>query len=714
MKTLTLLPGKALSQGAVVTAAGVNFSIFSRNATRVVLCFFEHAKSGEPYAEIELDPHTNKTGDIWHALIPEISAGDLYLYRIDGPFEPSKGLRFDFSRYLLDPFAKALSEGSVFEHFANSPTRDMDTIFIKDRTLPKIELFPKCVVVDDEAFDWQGDIPINRPLKDSIIYEVHLKGFTASSTSGVSAPGTYKGLIEKIPYLKSLGITAVELLPVFEFDEKENGNINPKSGERLCNYWGYSTLGFFAPKHTYASDQTPGACVNEFKEMVRELHKAGIEVILDVVYNHTAEGNEHGYTFEFKGIENEIYYLLSESDQQYYMNFSGCGNTFNCNHPTVRHFILKSLRYWVTQMHVDGFRFDLASILCRAQNGALLQFPPVTNVISEDPILSKTKIIAEPWDAGGAYQVGYFPGGRWAEWNDRFRDDVRRFIRGDEYMCTAAATRLAGSSDLYLHNGKKPYHSVNYISCHDGFTMNDVVSYNGKHNDENSEGNRDGSDNNNSYNHGYEGECTNVKIETLRMLQMKNMFGLLLLSVGTPMILGGDEFRRTQKGNNNAYCQDNDISWFDWTLAEKNKDLVSFVSKLIEFRKKHPAFARENFFGESEEERRNGVALVWYNYDGKMPDWGAQNRFLACQIFGSRVKKEDGSFDNDIYIAMNNDRHDVNIILPALPNGQVWSRVVDTSFPSGEDAVVEGKENVTEKRYVLPANTFAVLMSKKL
>ncbi len=714
MKALTVLPGKPMSYGAVVTQRGVNFSLFSRNATKVVLEFFENATDGKPACTIEFDPVLNKTGDVWHVLIPEVKAGDLYLYRVDGPFEPGKGLRYDFSRFLLDPCAKALSEGSVFKFFNNSPTRDIDAMFIKDRPLPDVSLFPKCVVIDDDEFDWEEDTPLNIPITKSVIYETHLKGFTADASSAVSAPGTYKGFMEKIPYLKELGITAVELLPVFEFDENETGNINPKNGEKLCNYWGYSTIGFYAPKFGYSFDKTPGGCVREFKQMVKELHKAGIEVILDVVFNHSAEGNEHGYTFEFRGIQNDVYYLLWENDHQYYTNYSGCGNTINCNHPVVRHFILDSLRYWVTQMHVDGFRFDLASILCRAQNGNLLMFPPLTNLISEDPILSRTKIIAEPWDAGGGYQVGFFPGGRWCEWNDRFRDDIRRFIRSDEYTSTAAATRFAGSSDLYLHNGKRPYHSINYITCHDGFTLNDLVSYNGKHNDENGEGNRDGSDNNNSYNHGFEGSCTNEKIESLRVRQIKNFLASLLLSQGTPMLLGGDEFRRTQNGNNNAYCQDNMTSWFNWYHAYKNRDLVKFTSALINFRKSHEVFNREYFFGESDEEKRNGVSLVWYDYDGRMPDWNHLNRFLACELYGSRCVLPDGTRDNDIFIAVNTDWHDVNVILPSLSSGKEWVRVMDTSFPAGEDFAESGKEEVldSQRRYILPANSFALLMAK--
>ena len=714
MNELTVLAGNPQKPGATVTEQGINFAIFSRDAVKVLLCFFECSTSKVPYAVAELDPVNNNTGDVWHAFIPGLKEGTLYLYRIDGPHDIHRGLRFDFSKYIIDPYAKALSEGSVYKHLANPDVPSSDQMFVPGREPCEIELFPKCVAVSDD-FDWQGDKPINSPLSETIIYETHLKGFTASSTSNVNYPGTYKGFIEKIPYLKQLGITAVELLPIFEFDEFENGNVNPKTGKRLSNYWGYSTIAFFAPKTGYAYDKTPGGCVKEFKTLVRELHKAGIEVILDVVYNHTAEGNENGSTYEFKGIQNDVYYQLVEGDMQYYKNFSGCGNTFNCNHPVVRDFIIDSLKYWVTQMHVDGFRFDLASILSRAQTGQLLTFPPLTNQIAEDPVLRNTKIIAEPWDCGGGYQVGRFPGGRWCEWNDRFRDDIRRFIRGDEFSSTAAATRMAGSSDLYLYSGRKPVHSINFVTAHDGFTLNDLVSYNGKHNEENGEQNRDGNDNNNSYNHGFEGECENAKIEQLRKQQIKNFLCCLLLSQGTPMFVSGDEYRRTQNGNNNAYCQDNEISWNDWTLEEKNESLVRFTQELIKFRKRHPVLHREDFFGETEEEKLNGTDLIWYDFDGRVPDWNKLNRFLACQIFGNRFKKPDGTFDDSIYIAVNTDRHDLTVILPSLESGMVWARVLDTSYPEGEDIMEYGNEEIlqSQRRYVVTTNSIAVLISKK-
>ena len=502
MNSLQFLEGSPRNLGAVTCGDGVNFAVFSKNAERVVLDLFDTPQDKQPSFSFEFDPVKNRTGSIWHVFVKGLSAGALYLYRVDGPYNPPQGHRFNFNKFLFDPYAKSFTSGSVFRSY--NKQRALGLAGVENGRLSDLSDFPKCVVVDDSDFDWQGDKPLNYPLYKSVIYETHLKGYTASPTSGVQKPGTYKGFIEKIPYLKNLGITAVEFMPIFEFDEDENNNINPKTGEKLSNYWGYSSVGFFAPKTTYSSDRTPGGPVREFKELVREMHKAGLEVILDVVYNHTAEGNEQGYTFSFRGFENSVYYILPPGEKQYYMNFSGCGNTMNANHPVVTQFIIDSLRYWVMEMHVDGFRFDLASALCRDSAGALQMQAFLVNAIAEDPVLSNTKLIAEPWDCGGGYLVGGFPGGRWSEWNDRYRNDIRRFIRGDEGVVTAAATRIAGSSDLYNHDGRLTTASINFITAHDGFTLNDLVSFNGKNNDENGENNRDGTDDNNCYNHGFE------------------------------------------------------------------------------------------------------------------------------------------------------------------------------------------------------------------
>lgn len=692
--------------GATPSGNGVNFALYSKNAERVVLDLFDSADAKQPSFSIDFDSVKNKTGSIWHIFVEGLSAGALYLYRVDGPYNPPKGHRFNFNKYLFDPYAKAFSQGSVFQ--AYNRQRDLGLAGIENGKLSDLSNFPKCVVVDDSDFDWQGDKPLNYPMSESVIYETHLKGYTASLTSEVSAPGTYKGFIEKIPYLKKLGITTVELLPVFEFDEHENGNINPKTGELLSNYWGYSTIGFFAPKTTYAFDRTPGASVREFKTLVRELHKAGIEIVLDVVYNHTAEGNEHGYTFSFRGLENSTYYMLPENEKQYYHNFSGCGNTVNAAHPVSTKFILDSLSYWVSEMHVDGFRFDLAAALCRDQKSYMQNFPFLTNAISEDAVLCRSKIIAEPWDCGGGYLVGGFPGGRWSEWNDRYRNDIRRFIRGDEGVATAAATRLAGSSDLYGHSGKNPDSSVNFVSCHDGFSMNDIVSYNGKHNDENGENNRDGSDDNNCYNHGYEGVTVNPKIEALRLKKLKNFMVCLMVSQGVPMFAAGDEFRRTQMGNNNAYCQDNEISWVNWNLEKKSQELFNFTRKAIQLRKMHPVFRRKKFFSGSKME------IEWYDASGKNPDWSNMKRFLSFKLVGASVVGERGEPDNDFYVAGNTDIYDVTITLPTLPKGKKWYYVADTSVAGDEGFVDCGKETVLheQQRYVLPSGSFVILIAK--
>ncbi|HWP68454.1 MAG TPA: isoamylase, partial [Rectinemataceae bacterium] len=493
-------PGNPLEPGATLGSGGVNFSIFSRNATQLYLCLYAHLHDNSPVFEIALDPVSNKTGDIWHCHIKGLGAGALYLWRADGPFNPTLGHRFNMNRALVDPYAKALTDGawdlsSALAYDPASPDKDLSFSSIHDDSL-----IPKCVVVDD-AFDWQGDAPLNYPLKDCVIYETHVRGLTRGlagntplpgTTTPVPAhpgipevahPGTYRGVAEMIDYFRSLGITSLELLPIHEFDTAERFRRNPKTGELLSDYWGYSPLAFFAPKATYAyvdgepySEEDPARHVREFKYMVRELHKAGIEVILDVVFNHSAEGNELGPTLSFRGLDNSIYYILDE-DKRLYKNYSGCGNTLNCNHPVTRTLIRECLRYWVVHMHVDGFRFDLGSILGRDSTGNLLENPPVIESIAEDPLLRDTKIIAEAWDAGGAYQVGSFPGGRWAEWNDKFRDDIRRFWKGEKGSATHLATRITGSSDLYLRDGRKPFHSINFVTAHDGFTLNDLVSY---------------------------------------------------------------------------------------------------------------------------------------------------------------------------------------------------------------------------------------------
>ncbi|MCQ2573276.1 MAG: glycogen debranching protein GlgX [Treponema sp.] len=705
MGELVVQSGSPLLSGATVMDGGVNFAVYSRNATRVVIYFFDRDDSANPSASYEFDPEKNKTGDIWHCFVEGLKEGALYLYRVDGPYIPPKGHRFNFAKYLLDPYAKALTKGSVFG--AYNKQHEDGLAGVQNGELQDLTYFPKCVVVNDKSFDWEGDRPLNYPLNETVIYETHVKGFTASKTSGISeneGSGTYKGFQKKIDYLKSLGITSVEFLPLFEFDENENGNVNPRTGEKLVNYWGYSTMAFFAPKTSYAFDKTPGGSVREFKELVKALHKAGIEVILDVVFNHTAEGNEHGYTFSFRGFENSVYYSLPENEKQYYMNYSGCGNTVNCNHPVVRRFIIDCLRYWVMEMHVDGFRFDLASILTREANGYIPSNPPLTNEISEDPVLRNTKIIAEPWDCGGCYQVGCFPGGRWSEWNGKYRDDIRRFIRGDEGTSTLAATRVAGSSDLYKSGNRSPLASINFITAHDGFTMNDLVSYNYKHNEENGEENRDGTDDNISWNHGFEGDSVNPKIEGVRLKKIKNFMVYLFASQGVPMLLGGDEMRRTQKGNNNTYCQDSELNWFDWTLAEKNAGLVRFTKEMISLRRRNACFRRTDFFPDTFE-KGTVAEITWYDRNGKNPEWNNNDRFLSYKLSGE---------NGDFYIATNMDIYDLTVTLPTLPAGKSWYRVADTSFESPADFCEAGKEELLldQKRYVLISGSSTILIGK--
>jgi glycogen operon protein len=705
--------GKSLPLGALLTHDGVNFAIFSRNATSITLIIFESASPDSPWVEIPLDRREHKTGNIWHCFIRGLKAGTCYLYRADGPYSPENGLRFNPHKTLIDPYAKALTDSSDWDfrkctgYDPNKPGRDLTYSYFDD-----IDNQPRGIVIDDN-FDWQGDTPLNYPLRFSVIYETHVKGLTANPNSGVKYPGTYRGVIEKIPFFKDLGITSIEFLPVQEFNEHEIIIKNPQTGKKLKNYWGYSTTAFFAPKGSYASDQKPGGQVNEFKEMVRELHKAGIEVILDIVFNHTGEGNEMGPTFSFRGLDNSIYYMLNDN-KRYYQNFSGCGNTVNCNHPVVRTFIMDCLRYWVIEMHVDGFRFDLGSILGRDQTGRIMENPPMLEQIAEDPILNSTKIIAEAWDAGGAYQVGWFPGGRWAEWNDKYRDNVRRYWRGDDKETRYLATRIAGSSDLYLRDGRKPFHSINFITSHDGFTMNDLVSYNNKYNKENGEKSRDGSDNNISFNYGAEGPTYDPVIVNIRQRQLKNFFTTLMVSLGTPMILGGDEFARTQKGNNNAYCQDNEISWYDWSLLEKNAELVNFVKKIIAFRLRHPGFMRPEFYTGRGKDYRAIPDISWFDEKGKCPDWEEIGYHLALRLIGSKAKTSNDRDDNDFYIMFNSSSDLQSFVIASPPQKKEWWRAVDTALPSPNEILLPGCEErlSSQHKYSVKARSIVVLISR--
>ncbi len=678
--------GAPLPLGVTVRRHGVNFSVFSRHATSCTLVLFK-PEAQDPYVEIPLDPLANRTGQVWHIFVEGLDAGAQYGYRFDMQPNPDPRLhRFDPSKVLLDPYALALSHGGSWGEFK-----------------PGKRPYRNSLVVEN-YFDWEHDQPLNVPLADSIIYELHVRSFTQSATSGVSYPGTFAGLIEKIPYLKKLGVTAVELLPVNEFEESDTDRVNPFTGQPLLNLWGYQSTAFFAPNAAYSSNPDCGEQVREFKEMVRAFHKAGIEVILDIVFNHTAEGDEHGPTWSFRGIDNSTYYIL-ECGTGKYENFSGCGNTVNCNNPVVRDFIVDCLRYWVMEMHVDGFRFDLASILGRGQDGSVLNNPPLLESLAYDPVLANTKLIAEAWDAGGLYQVGSFPSwGRWAEWNGIFRDDIRKFVKGDAGMTSPLATRLLGSPDLYLTSAREPYHSINFITCHDGFTLNDLVSYNEKHNLANGENNADGSNANYSWNCGAEGP-TDDGIHQLRLQQQKNLAAILLVSHGVPMILAGDEMGRTQQGNNNAYCQDNEISWVDWKLAETNTGLLRFFRLMIAFRKRCQLLRRDSFEFSGE----HGFHITWHGVKRGRPDWGPESRSLAMQL----TQLHDGDARDDLFFIANAHYSDLEFELPQIGQHE-WFRVADTAQPSPNDIAEDGQEFplLSQESYLMKARSVAVFVGK--
>jgi len=658
--------GSPIPHGVYLHEGGINFTLFSRHAARVSLLLFASPNDATPCQIIELDPYHHRTGDIWHVCVHGASRGQAYAYRVDGPHEPAKGHRFSPRNILLDPYTTALARPENWDFSAHCLRSDA----LPTSTAPAIAKG----LVTANGFDWEDDRPLKHHWPELVIYETHVRGLTIHPSAEVAMPGTFSGIIEKIPYLTELGVNAIELMPLQEFNPHEMTGRNPFTGEKLVNYWGYNTIAFFAPYSGYGSRRRPGCEVDEFRAMVKALHKAGIEVLLDVVFNHTPEGDETGPTLNFRGLDNSIYYLLEE-DKRRYKNYSGCGNTLNCNHPVVRNYILDCLRYWVIEMHVDGFRFDLASILGRDRTGHLVANPPLLESIAEDPILREVKLIAEAWDAGGAYLVGRFPGERWSEWNGQFRDDVRRFWRGDHGITGALASRLCGSADLYDHSGKAPVNSINFITCHDGFTLHDLVSYQYKHNLANGEENRDGSDENYSANYGIEGPTDNPLINRIRLKQKKNLLATLFLSRGVPMILGGDEFGRTQQGNNNAYCQDNAISWYDWSLLGKNFELFNFVRGLIAFRKRHRVLSLEQFYRPEE--------ITWFNVDGLVHDWH-EDAALGCHIHVASEGKQ------ALCLLFNPGVHAVDFPLPALSGGSLWAKVIDTHANPPDDIYPEG------------------------
>ncbi|WP_306532775.1 glycogen debranching protein GlgX [Geobacter sp.] len=680
--------GNTSPLGATVHRDGVNFSVYSEDSTGMELLLFDRADDGVPARVIPLDRGRHRTYHYWHVFVPELTGGQIYAYRAHGPWAPRQGLRFDGDKVLLDPYGRGIAVPAGYDRSAACRPGDTAAVAMKS------------VVLDARGYDWEGDCPLKRPFSQTVIYEMHVGGFTRHPSSGVSPEkhGTFAGVIEKIPYLTELGVTAVELLPVFQFDPHD-------APPGRLNYWGYAPVSFFAPHHGYSSRGGPLGPVEEFRDMVKALHRAGIEVILDVVYNHTAEGDEHGPNFCFRGLQNDAYYILDHNRSRY-ANFTGTGNTLNANHPVVRRMILDSLRFWVSEMHVDGFRFDLASILSRDEHGCPMEAPTILLDIETDPVLAGIKLIAEAWDAAGLYQVGSFAGEFWKEWNGRFRDDVRSFLRGDAGTISGFASRLLASPDIYGHVEREPEQSINFVTCHDGFTLNDLVSYDRKHNEANGEQNRDGCDHNLSWNCGVEGPADDPVVEAIRNRQVKNFLTLTLLSLGAPMLLMGDEMRRTQGGNNNAYCQDNETSWFDWRLLDRHADVHRFVRLLIASRLKRNLAAKDP--GLTLNQLLGQARLEWHGVRLGRPDWEHDSHSTAFTVWNLS-----GRFV--FHYMVNAWQEALAFELPPpreLPGG-IWRRWIDTSLASPADIVpMEDAIEVKSGTYELPPHSLAVMLAR--
>jgi len=677
--------GRPYPLGATVCPDGTNFSILSASASGMQLVLFDHADDGGAARTVTLDPVRNRTSHYWHIFLPGIKPGQLYGYRADGPFDPAAGQRFDAQKLLIDPYGKCVAVGKAYSRAAACKPGDNASTSMKS------------VVADLSQFDWEDDKPIDRLFRDTVIYEMHVAGFTRDPSSGVSAAhrGKYLGVIEKIPYLQSLGITAVELLPVYQFDASD-------APAGLANYWGYDPVSFFAPHLAYSTNSdNPAACPDEFRTMVKALHHAGIEVILDVVYNHTAEGDKHGPTFCFRGLENSFYYILEDNGAEY-ADFTGTGNTLKSNHSVVKRLILDSLRYWVSEMHVDGFRFDLASIFSRSDSGKPELNAPIIWEIDSDPILAGAKLIAEAWDAGGLYQVGSFGQDKWKEWNGVFRDDVRSFLKSDRNMAWKVHERLIGSPDIYKTGHRPTGQSINYITCHDGFTLNDLVSFNVKHNAANQRQNSDGMNANFSWNCGAEGPSTNPDVESLRVRQIKNFFALTLLSVGTPMLLMGDEVRRTQQGNNNAYCLDDKVNWFDWDLCDRNAEIFRFVQQMIRLRLHFDLETTGNAI--ALEDYLSNAHIAWHGTSLDKPDWGPDSHSIAVAIHNHAL-------NNLRYIAINAYWKTLEFELPPILDAKSrWIRMIDTSLPSPVDIAQVAKGfDVLGSTYIVNPHSVVML-----
>lgn len=711
--TVEVWPGKPHPLGATWDGMGTNFALFSENATEVILCLFDDA--GEEI-QVRLPQMTNY---VWHGFLPSVKPGQRYGFRVDGPYEPIQGHRFNVHKLLIDPYAKAITGDICFgpelfsfpmEHFSD---RDSDLDF---STADSAQSMPKAVVIDP-SFDWQGDTHPDISWDSTIIYEVHVRGFTQQNSKiPAELRGTYAGMAhpEAIAHLKRLGITAVELLPVHHYDVYPGHLVSTG----LHNYWGYDSLGYFSPHAGYSASgpegQQAGQQVREFKEMVKALHAAGIEVILDVVYNHTGEGNHLGPTFSFRGIDNAAYYRLVETSPRFYMDFTGCGNSLNVRHPQVLKLIMDSLRYWVLEMHVDGFRFDLASALAR-ELYEVDRLSSFFDIIHQDPVLSTTKLIAEPWDLGeGGYQVGNFPL-LWSEWNGKYRDTIRDFWRGEHYSLGDFAFRFTGSSDLYQDDGRLPHASINFITAHDGFTLNDLVSYNDKHNEANGEGNRDGESYNRSWNCGIEGKSDDPKILALRAQQRRNFLATLMLSQGVPMLLGGDEMGRSTQGNNNTYCQDSELSWFNWDLQESDQALLEFSRRLIEFRQAHPIFSRHQWFFGREIHGSGVVDIGWFHTDGTTIDdreWNdSSTKAISIFLNGAEIPNLDSRgeriFDDSFLLFFNPSAEALLFLIPESIENQQWQVVIDTQVTAG--FVEAGKIYDREHSVTVAARSLMVL-----
>ncbi|MBE9461779.1 glycogen debranching protein GlgX [Dyadobacter subterraneus] len=684
--------GHVLPFGATMVPNGINFSIYSSEAIDCTLVLFERGESA-PFAEIRF-PEEFRTGNVYSMIVFDLDYERLeYGYRMDGPFNPEKGHRFDKNIILSDPYAKAIGGRDTW---LAKPNWD--------------DIYPYRSRLVFEDFDWENDHPLETPIEDLVIYEMHVRGFTQHPSSEVKNPGTFAAIRSKIAYLKELGINCVELMPIYEFDEWENSKENPVTGGLIVNFWGYSTVNFFSPKAGYAATGKFGMQVDELKTLIKELHKNGIEVMLDVVFNHTAEGDHRGHTISFRGIDNKTYYMLTP--EGYYFNFSGTGNTLNCNNPVVRNMVLDCLRYWAADYHIDGFRFDLAAILGRDQNGAPLSNPPLLESLAHDPILAKCKLVAEAWDAGGLYQVGSFPAyGRWAEWNGKYRDGIRKFLKGDDGLVGKMAQLVQGSPDLYYYRG--PTASINFIACHDGFTLYDLFAYNEKHNIANGENNNDGGNDNDSWNHGVEGETEDVGINQLRHRQIKNALSILMVSQGVPMILSGDEMGVTKFGNNNTYCHDNELNWTDWGLLKKNADIYNFARHILRFRRAHPVLRSATHFQHRDYVGSGFPDISFHGTQAWKPDYSDSSKCLAFMLDGAHAKN--GSIKDDmIYVAMNTYWDALYYELPVLSAGRNWYLAVNTSMPSGEDIFEIGKEPILSEqgRFLVGGRSTVILVGK--